>query len=47
MKIGQKLAKIGPLDPRFYFFRPRPLARLCSIFFSGAALVANGVPEKI
>ena len=21
-KIGQKLAKIGPLDPRFYFFSP-------------------------
>ena len=32
-KIGRKSAKIGPLDPSFYFFRPRPLVRSCSDFF--------------
>ena len=40
-KIGQKSAKIGPLDPSFYFLGPRP--HLSSV----RAQFTNAVPEKI
>ena len=43
-KIGRKSAKIGPLDPSF-FFAPAPLSVLAQ-FFSATALVANGALEK-
>ena len=32
-QLAKKSAKIGPLDPSFWFFCPRPLVRSCSIFF--------------
>ena len=49
-KIGenwQTLAKIGPLDPSFYFISPPPTTHLFVLIFSGTALVANKAPEKI
>ena len=44
-KIRQKSAKIGPLDPSFYyFFEPAPSSVRAN--FPGIALVANEAPEK-
>ena len=44
-KIGRKLAKIGPLDPSFFFVLAPSSVR--AQIFSGRALGAKGLPEKI